>query len=146
MQQDDDPFDLQRFVDAQNPVIDDVFSELRAGRKRSHWMWFVFPQIEGLGFSSMAEKCAIRSLGEAEAYLKHPVLGDRLRQCVGLVLAANRPIAEIFGHPDDMKFRSCVTLFTAAAPDETAFSDALDACCDGKADPSTLEKLAPLGR
>ena len=92
----------------------------------------------------MAEKYAIRSLEEARAYLKHPVLGDRLRECVRLVVAANRPIAEIFGHPDDMKFRSCLTLFAGAAPDETVFSEALDACCDGKADNSTLERLAVL--
>jgi uncharacterized protein (DUF1810 family) len=146
MPQEDDPFDLQRFVDAQNPVIDDVLSELRAGRKRSHWMWFVFPQIEGLGSSPMAQKYAIRSRAEVEAYLKHPVLGDRLRECVRLVVAASRPIAEVFGHPDDLKFRSCVTLFAAATPDEAVFSEALGACCDGRADLSTLEKLASLGR
>jgi uncharacterized protein (DUF1810 family) len=145
MQRDADPFDLRRFVDAQNPVIDVVLSELRAGRKRSHWMWFVFPQIEGLGFSSMAQRYAIRSRAEAEAYLAHPVLGDRLRECVRLVVAVGRPIAEIFGHPDDWKFRSCVTLFAAAAPDEAVFSEALDACCGGKPDPSTLERLAPSG-
>jgi uncharacterized protein (DUF1810 family) len=146
MRQENDPFDLQRFVEAQNPVIDDVLSELRAGRKRSHWMWFVFPQIEGLGFSPMAQRYAIRSLAEAEAYLKHPVLGDRLRECVRLVVAASRPIAEVFGHPDDWKFGSCVTLFAAAAPDEAVFSEALGARCDGRADLSTLEKLASLGR
>jgi uncharacterized protein (DUF1810 family)/quercetin dioxygenase-like cupin family protein len=142
MRQDDDPFDLQRFVDAQNPVFDDALVELRAGRKRSHWMWFLFPQIAGLGFSPMAQRYAIRSRAEAEAYLAHPVLGDRLRECVRLVVAVRRPIAEIFGYPDDMKFRSCVTLFAAAAPGEAVFSEALDACCDGRADPSTLEKLA----
>jgi uncharacterized protein (DUF1810 family) len=146
MQQDDDPFDLQRFVLAQKPVIDEVFSELRAGRKRTHWMWFVFPQIEGLGFSSMADKYAIRSLEEARAYLNHPVLDDRLRECVRLVVAADRPIAEIFGHPDDMKFKSCLTLFIAAAPNEAIFSNALAACFEGNADPSTLERLASLGR
>jgi uncharacterized protein (DUF1810 family) len=146
MRQDDDPFDLQRFVEAQSPVIDDVLSELRAGRKRSHWMWFVFPQIEGLGSSPMAQRYAIRSRAEVEAYLKHPVLGDRLQECVHLVVAANSPIAEVFGHPDHLKFRSCVTLFAAAAPDEAVFSEALGACCDGRADLSTLEKLASLGR
>jgi uncharacterized protein (DUF1810 family) len=146
MRQDDDPFDLQRFVEAQNPVIDDALSELRAGRKRSHWMWFVFPQIEGLGSSPMAQRYALRSRAEVEAYLKHPVLGDRLRECVRLVVAANSPITEVLGHPDDLKFRSCVTLFAAAAPDEAVFSEALGACCDGRADLSTLEKLASLGR
>ena len=146
MRQDDDPFDLQRFVDAQNPVIDDVLFELRAGRKRSHWMWFVFPQIEGLGSSPMAQRYAIRSRAEVVAYLKHPILGDRLRECVRLVVAASRPIAEVFGHPDDLKFRSCVTLFAATAPGEAGFVEALSACCDGRTDPSTLEKLASLGR
>ena len=146
MRQDDDPFGLQRFVEARNPVIDDALSESRAGRKRSHWMWFVFPQIEGLGSSPMAQRYAIRSRAEVEAYLKHPVLGDRLRECVRLVVAANSPITEVFGHPDDLKFRSCVTLFAAAAPDEAVFSEALGACCDGRADLSTLEKLTSLGR
>ncbi len=145
MRQDDDPFDLQRFVDAQTPVIDDVLSELRAGRKRSHWMWFVFPQIEGLGSSPVAQRYAIRSPAEVEAYLKHPVLGDRLRQCMRLVVAASRPIAEVFGHPDDLKFKSCVTLFAALAPDEAVFSVARDTCCDGKADQSTLERLSSSG-
>ena len=109
-------------------------------------MWFVFPQIEGLGSSPMAQKYAIRSRVEVEAYLKHPVLGDRLRECVRLVVAASRPIAEVFGHPDDCKFRSCVPLFAAATPDEAVFSEALGACCDGRADLSTLKKLASLGR
>jgi uncharacterized protein (DUF1810 family) len=146
MEQDADPFDLRRFVDAQAPVIEDALSELRAGRKRTHWMWFVFPQIEGLGFSTMAKRYAIRSPAEARAYLNHPVLGDRLRECVRLVVATSRPIAEVFSHPDDLKFRSCVTLFAAAAPDEAVFSEALLACSDGRADSSTLEKLAFLGR
>jgi uncharacterized protein (DUF1810 family) len=144
MQQDDDPFDLRHFVDEQNPVIDEVFFELQAGRKRSHWMWFVFPQIAGLGSSAMAVRYAISSPAEARAYLAHPVLGDRLRECVRLVVAAGRPIAEIFGHPDDWKFRSCVTLFAAAAPEEAVFSEALDGCCGGNPDPLMLEKLASL--
>ena len=146
MQQDDDPFDLERFVDAQNPVIDEVFSELRAGQKRSHWMWFVFPQIEGLGSSATARRYAIRSPAEAGAYLGHPVLGDRLRECVRLVISAPHPIAEVFGYPDHLKFSSCVTLFAAAAPDDAIFSDALDVCCEGRADPATLERLAALAR
>jgi uncharacterized protein (DUF1810 family) len=146
MEQDADPFDLRRFVDAQAPVIEDALSELRAGRKRTHWMWFVFPQIEGAGFSSMAKRYAIRSPAEARAYLNHPVLGDRLRECVRLVVATSRPIAEVFSHPDDLKFSSCVTLFAAAAPDEAIFSEALRACSDGKADSSMREMLAFLGR
>lgn len=144
MQPDADPFDLRRFLDAQNPVIDRVFSELRAGRKQSHWMWFVFPQIAGLGSSPTAARYAMRSLAEAQAYVRHPILGDRLRECVRLVLAAGRPITEIFGYPDNLKFRSCVTLFAAAAPDEALFSEALCACCEGQADPSTRNRLATL--
>jgi uncharacterized protein (DUF1810 family) len=93
-------------------------------------MWLVFPQIEGLGSSPMAQRYAIRSRAEVVAYLKHPILGDRLRDCVRLVVAASRPIAEVFSHPDDLKFRSCVTLFAAAAPVEAGFSEALSACCD----------------
>jgi uncharacterized protein (DUF1810 family) len=108
-------------------------------------MWFVFPQIERLGSSPMAQRYAIRSRAEVVAYLKHPILGDRLRDCVRLVVAASRPIAEVFSHPDDLKFRSCVTLFAAAAPDEAGFSEALSAYCDGRADPSTLERLASFG-
>ena len=140
-----DPFDLNRFVEAQNLVIDDVLSELRAGRKRSHWMWFVFPQIAGLGSSPMAVRFAIRSPGEARAYLAHPLLGQRLGDCVRLVVAAHRPLAEIFGPPDDLKFRSCLTLFAAAAPEENVFREALAACCSGERDPRTLERLAARG-
>ena len=141
MLQSEDPFDLQRFIDAQARIIEDVLAELRAGRKRTHWMWFVFPQIAGLGSSAMAVRYAISSPAEACAYLAHPVLGDRLRECVRLVVAAGRPLAEVFGHPDDMKFRSCMTLFTAVAPAEAVFAEALDRCCGGVRDPTTLEKL-----
>lgn len=105
-----DPYDLQRFVDAQEPVFDQVGAELRAGRKRGHWMWFVFPQIAGLGLSPTAEKFAIASRAEAAAYLKHPVLGPRLHQCARLVTEIEgRTIGEILGHPDDLKFRSSMT-------------------------------------
>ena len=144
MQLDDDPFDLQRFVNAQVPVIDAVLSELHAGQKQTHWMWFVFPQIAGLGSSPMAVNYAIGSPAEARAYLVHPVLGERLRECVGLVVAAGRPLADIFGHPDDFKFRSCMTLFAAVAPDEGVFVEALDRCCGGARDRATLEKLRTL--
>src|SRR5712692_6118132 len=103
----DDRFQLQRFVDAQQPVYETVLGELRAGRKRSHWMWFIFPQIAGLGHSMMATKFALSSLDEAAAYLAHPVLGPRLRECSALVAGIEgHPIAQIFGYPDDMKFRS----------------------------------------
>jgi uncharacterized protein (DUF1810 family) len=107
-------------------------------------MWFVFPQIAGLGSSAMAVRYAISSPAEARAYLAHPMLGDRLRECVRLVVAAGRPLAEVFGHPDDMKFRSCVTLFAAVAPDAAVFAEALDRCCGGTCDLATLEKLRTL--
>jgi len=107
-------------------------------------MWFVFPQIAGLGSSAMAVRYAIGSPAEARAYLAHPVLGDRLRECVRLVVAAGRPLADVFGHPDDMKFRSCVALFAAVAPAEAVFAEALNRCCGGVRDPTTLEKLRTL--
>ncbi len=138
----DDPHDLRRFVDAQAPVFDAVTAELTAGRKRSHWMWFVFPQIEGLGFSAMARRYAIGSLAEAEAYLAHPVLGERLRRCTDLVLAVEgRGITAILGSPDDAKFRSSATLFGRAAPGEARFRAALDRYFEGIPDPATLARL-----
>jgi uncharacterized protein (DUF1810 family) len=138
----DDPFNLNRFVEAQASVIDTVLLELKRGKKQSHWMWFVFPQIAGLGFSSMAQKYAISSLDEARAYLGHPVLGDRLRKCVELVLQVeNRSAHQIFGSPDDMKFRSSLTLFSEATGEEV-FLRALDGYFDGVPDSATLEILA----
>jgi uncharacterized protein (DUF1810 family) len=135
----DDPFDLERFVAAQMPVMALVRAELAAGRKRSHWMWFVFPQLAGLGFSAMAATYAIASLDEARAYLAHPVLGPRLVDCTRLVLAAEGGDAHaIFGSPDDLKFRSSMTLFALAAPDERAFVEALAKFFGGKADAKTL--------
>jgi len=111
-------FDLERFLDAQAPVIGQVQSELRAGTKRTHWMWFVFPQIAGLGHSAMAQRYAIASLDEAKAYAAHPVLGARLRDCTALVLAVEgKTVHQIFGSPDDLKFHSCMTLFARAAPE-----------------------------
>jgi len=137
-----DPYDLQRFVDAQNPVYDKVCSELRDGRKKSHWMWFVFPQIEGLGSSPMARKFAISSLAEAAAYLEHPVLGPRLTECTRLVnLVEGRSIEQIFGRPDDLKFRSSMTLFARASLDNQVFVDALQRHFKGEFDPATLERL-----
>jgi uncharacterized protein (DUF1810 family) len=137
-----DPYELERFVTAQEPVIDRVRAELRAGRKQSHWMWFVFPQIAGLGRTAMAQLFAIGSLDEARAYLAHPVLGPRLRECTRLVLdVGNGSLDEIFGTPDDLKFRSCMTLFACAAEDNQLFLDALDAHCDGLFDPLTTAKL-----
>ena len=138
----DDPYDLQRFVDAQAPVIEAVRLELRAGRKRSHWMWFVFPQIEGLGFSAMAARYAIASRAEAAAYLRHPVLGPRLVECTGLVVAVDgRSLNAILGSPDDLKFRSSMTLFAQTADDPAVFADALAKFCGGEHDRQTLQRL-----
>jgi uncharacterized protein (DUF1810 family) len=135
----DDPFDLQRFVAAQDGVYDAVREELRAGRKRSHWMWFVFPQGAGLGASAMAQLYAIGSLDEAQAYLAHPVLGSRLRECAELVnRIEGRTLLEIFGDPDRMKFCSCMSLFERAAPGETVFTHALDKFCGGQRDPRAV--------
>ncbi|KVH79000.1 calpastatin [Burkholderia ubonensis] len=138
----DDPYDLQRFVDAQDPVYEQVCDELRSGRKRSHWMWFVFPQIEGLGDSVMAQRYAIASLREADAYLRHPVLGERLRECTRLVNHVDgRSIQEIFGYPDYLKFRSSVTLFAHATSDNAVFVEALEKYYGGEADHSTLARI-----
>jgi uncharacterized protein (DUF1810 family) len=110
-----DRYDLERFVEAQAGVYEQVCAELRAGRKRSHWMWFVFPQIRGLGSSEMAMRYAISGLEEARVYLEHPVLGPRLRECAGIVVGVEgRTVEEIFGYPDDLKFHSSVTLFAGA--------------------------------
>lgn len=137
---DADPHDLERFVSAQEQVIGSVKRELRGGRKRSHWMWFVFPQIAGLGSSEMAERYAIDSLEEATAYLAHPVLGPRLRECTELVLdIEDRTANEVFGSPDDRKFRSSMTLFELAADDGALFGDALEKYYDGDRDAKTLE-------
>jgi uncharacterized protein (DUF1810 family) len=137
-----DPFDLQRFVTAQAQLIDTVRAELARGRKASHWMWFVFPQIKGLGFSAMAQRYAIASLDEARAYAAHPVLGPRLKECTELALAAApRSAHEIFGAPDDLKFHSSMTLFAHAAPDEPAYRRALAQFFAGREDAATLERL-----
>ncbi len=138
----DDPYDLQRFVDAQDRVYAQAADELRDGRKRSHWMWFVFPQIEGLGDSAMAQRYAISSLAEAQAYLRHPVLGERLRESTRLVsLVAGRSIKEIFGYPDYLKFRSSITLFARATDDNEVFVEALRKYFDGEPDPQTLQRI-----
>lgn len=136
-------FNLERFVDAQIGVYDTALAELRAGHKRSHWMWFIFPQIEGLGHSAMAQRYAIRSADEAAAYLAHPVLGARLRACAAAVASHHdRGVDEIFGHPDNLKFHSSMTLFADVAPDEAIFQTCLDQFFDGRADPATLDRLA----
>jgi uncharacterized protein (DUF1810 family) len=137
-----DPYDLQRFVDAQNPVFEQVCAELRQGRKKTHSMWFIFPQIKGLGTSHMAIKFAISSRQEAEAYLKHPVLGPRLRECTQLVnLVQGRSIDQIFGYPDDLKFRSSMTLFANTTCENQIFKDALEKYFAGEPDRLTLERL-----
>jgi uncharacterized protein (DUF1810 family) len=133
--------DLQRFVDAQARVIDRVRAELKAGAKQSHWMWFVFPQIKGLGHSETARRYALLSLDEARAYLAHPILGPRLRECTRLVLAVNgKMIGDIFAAPDDLKFRSAMTLFAHATP-EPIFRQALDKYFAGEEDAETVKRL-----
>lgn len=137
-----DPHDLARFVEAQAPVYAAVVAELGAGRKQSHWMWFVFPQLRGLGSSPTARRYAIASLAEARAYLAHPVLGDRLRDCTRRVLDVHdRTAREIFGEPDDMKFRSCLTLFDQASG-EAVFQQARARFFEGRPDARTLALLA----
>ncbi len=137
-----DPYNLQRFVDSQSPVYEQVISELRQGRKRGHWMWFIFPQISGLGRSPMAARFAISSRQEAEAYLNHPILGPRLRECTRLLtLVEGRTIQEILGYPDDLKFRSSMTLFARVTPDDRIFQDALDKFYGAEYDAMTLERL-----
>jgi uncharacterized protein (DUF1810 family) len=135
-------FDLERFVDAQAGVYERVCGELRAGRKQSHWMWFVFPQIRGLGSSEMAVRYAISSLDEAKAYLRHDVLGVRLRECTGILIGVQgRTVEEIFGYPDDLKFHSSMTLFAKAAEEEGVFQEALGKYFGGAMDGGTLERL-----
>lgn len=140
-----DPFDLERFVGAQSPVYERVLAELRRGRKQSHWMWFIFPQIAGLGFSAMAQRYAIGSRAEAVAYLAHDVLGPRLIECTRLVLdVSGKPILDILGSPDDMKFRSSMTLFGEVS-DGSVFNDAIVKYYREGKDQATLDILARLG-
>ncbi len=136
-------FDLDRFLAAQAGVYEGVLGELRQGRKTGHWIWFIFPQVAGLGSSSMSQHYAIGSLAQARAYLEHPVLGARLRACAGIVLATEgRTASDIFGSLDAMKVRSCMTLFHRAAPDEPLFVQVLDRFYGGVADPATDARLA----
>ncbi len=135
-------YDLERFVKAQEPVYERVRAELRAGAKAGHWMWFIFPQLRGLGRSPTADYYGIASLQEARAYWQHPLLGPRLRECTELALAVDgRTAHEIFGFPDDLKFRSCMTLFERAAPEEPAFGRAVDKYFAGERDHGTLAML-----
>ena len=136
-----DRYDLKRFVEAQDGVYARVCEELRAGEKRSHWMWFIFPQIRGLGSSPMTEKFAIGSLEEARAYLEHPVLGGRLRECTSIVNGVEgKTASEIFGFPDDLKFHSSMTLF-AKAGDEVVFVRAIEKYFGGGMDAGTVERI-----
>jgi uncharacterized protein (DUF1810 family) len=138
----DDPFNLDRFVEAQRLTYADALAELRRGRKTSHWMWFVFPQIAGLGFSPTAQRYAISCLDEARAYLDHPVLGPRLRECAEVMNGhQGRSALEILGAPDDVKFRSSLTLFAQSAPGEPIFAQALTKYFAGEPDPLTLARL-----
>lgn len=133
---------LQRFIDAQAPIYEQVLQELRSGSKRSHWMWFVFPQLKGLGHSAMANHFGIASRSEATAYLQHPILGSRLRECTRLVtLVEGKTIGEIFGYPDDLKFHSSMTLFSQVATDPQLFMDALNKYFAGELDAATMRLL-----
>jgi uncharacterized protein (DUF1810 family) len=135
---------LSRFVNAQERTYEAALSELRAGRKRTHWMWFVFPQLKGLGHSAMAEQYGIASLAEAKSYLEHPILGPRLLECTRAVLSVpNKTATEILGDTDAMKLRSSMTLFAIAAPQEPVFQETLDKYYEGKKDDLTRRLLAP---
>lgn len=137
-----DPYNLDRYIEAQRGLFEQACSELRRGRKVGHWMWFVFPQIAGLGASAMSQRYAIGSLDEARAYLAHPVLGPRLREICGIVLGVqDRGVEEIFGYPDDMKFRSSMTLFARAAADDGMFVEVLRKYFGGMEDDTTLRIL-----
>ena len=139
-----DPVDLQRFVEAQDGIYERALAEIRDGRKQSHWMWFIFPQLEGLGTSPMAKRYGITSLAEAEAYLAHQLLGPRLLECAEAALAVSgRSAFEVFGSPDDMKLRSCATLFAAVSPPGSVFERLLENYFAGKRDDRTIRMLRP---
>jgi uncharacterized protein (DUF1810 family) len=138
----DDPHDLRRFIVAQEQDYDAALAELRGGRKRSHWMWYVFPQFDGLGVSATSRRYAVKSVAEAEAYLRHPVLGARLRECAEAVLDIDgRSAAEIFGPPDDMKLRSCATLFAYTSQEGSVFHRIIDRYFGGRHDDRTLQLI-----
>lgn len=142
----EDVYNFQRFLEAQNPVFEQVLAELHAGSKQSHWMWFIFPQMRGLGSSAMAARFAIGSAEEARAYLAHPVLGERLRTCTSAVLGVQgRDADQIFGFPDNLKFHSSVTLFAAVAENDRMFSQALEKYFSGRPDAKTLTLLHTSG-
>lgn len=137
-----DPYDLKRFVDAQEFDYERALSEIRNGRKLTHWMWYIFPQYDGLGHSSLSKRYAIKSAAEAEAYLRHPILGPRLTACCeAAVSVAGRSAREVFGSPDDMKLRSCVTLFAAVSLPGSVFERVLDVFFQGERDDRTLRLM-----
>ena len=137
-----DPFNLHRFVEAQQGIYDRALAEIRSGRKQSHWMWFIFPQYDGLGASAMAKRYAIKSVAEAEAYLGDPLLGPRLLECAEAALAIPRSSAsEVFGYPDDLKLRSCATLFAAVSPTGSVFERLLEKYFAGEGDERTTQLL-----
>ncbi len=138
----DDPYDLDRFVQAQKGDYARALSEIGSGRKRSHWMWYIFPQYEGLGFSPTSQRYAIKSVKEAEAYLEHPVLGPRLAECAAAALVVEgRSASEIFGSPDDMKLRSSATLFAHISPPGSVFARLLERFFHGQPDQKTLDLI-----
>ena len=137
-----DPFQLNRFVEAQEEVYDQALAEIRSGQKRSHWMWFIFPQFDGLGFSATSKRYSIKSLAEAEAYLRHPVLGPRLQECCEAALSVSgRSAFEIFGSPDEMKLQSCATLFALVSAPDSVFRRLLDRYFHGERDDTTLRLI-----
>ncbi len=137
-----DPFNLARFVRAQQCDYEQAIAEIRSGRKRSHWMWYIFPQFDGLGFSATSKQFAIKSVSEAEAYLRHPVIGPRLLEsCEAALAVEGRSAIEVFGSPDDMKLRSCATLFACVSPAGSVFERLLDRYFDGEPDDHTLRLL-----
>jgi uncharacterized protein (DUF1810 family) len=143
----DDPYDLSRFVQAQERIYDRVLAELKSGQKRSHWMWFIFPQIDGLGHSATTKHYSIKNVEEARQYLEHPVIGKRLLECSETVLAVEgRSVSEIFGYPDDLKLRSSMTLFASVAESGSVFERVLEKYFQGQGDPSTLQILKKLER
>ena len=145
-QKTDDPYDLNRFVRAQQDDFEQALAEIRSGRKRTHWMWYIFPQLDGLAFSATSKHYAIKSLDEAQAYLEHPVLGPRLRECAeAAVRVEGRSATEVFGTPDDLKLRSCATLFACVSPPGSVFERLLDKYYGGERDEKTLQLLGIAG-
>jgi uncharacterized protein (DUF1810 family) len=143
----DDPHDLKRFALAQAEDYERALAEIKDGRKRSHWMWYIFPQVEGLGFSAMSRRYSIKSLAEARAYLDHPVLGRRLVECAEAAMGVEgRSAHEVFGSPDDMKLKSCATLFSCVTPSDSVFARLLDKFFDGERDARTLQLLGVASR